>query len=146
MLDSDFRRMRWERKKRWFCLAGVILEYIKDEVKIDNTMSQSLLFLWKECETLVHMAKTRVWYAIPDCSSTKLALLWTILNLSYTDFSWCKFGHRAPRQEVTQAESSRGFQSAGGLVGTAAAYEVGGVEWERESKLALDSEGRKKKN
>lgn len=49
------------------------------------------------------------------------------------------------RQEVTQAESSCGFQSAGGLVGTSAAYEVGGVEWERESKLALDSERRGKK-
>lgn len=55
-------------------------------------------------------------------------------------------GTEPPRQEVTQAESSPGFQSAGGLVGTGAAYEVGGAEWERESKLALDSEGEKKKN
>lgn len=55
-------------------------------------------------------------------------------------------GTGPPRQEVTQAESSRGFQSAGGLVGTGAAYEVGGAEWERESKLALDSERGKKKN
>lgn len=62
---------------------------------MDNTMSQKLFFWGKEYETLVHMAKTRVWYAIPDCFSTELALLWAILNLSYTDFCWCKFGHRA---------------------------------------------------
>lgn len=30
-------------------------------------------------------------------------------------------------------------------MGTSAAYEVGGVEWEREPKLAMDSEGREKK-
>lgn len=30
-------------------------------------------------------------------------------------------------------------------MGTSAAYEVGGVEWEREPKLALDSEGRENK-
>jgi len=40
------------------------------------------------------------------------------------------------RQEVTQAESSRGFQSARGLLGTSSASGVGGVEWETESKLA----------
>ena len=48
-------------------------------------------------------------------------------------------------QEVTQAESSHGFQSAGGLAGTGAAHEAGGAEQERESTLALDCEGRKKK-
>lgn len=47
------------------------------------------------------------------------------------------------RQEVSEAESSRGSRSAGGLAGTHAACEAGGVEWERESKAALDSEGRK---
>lgn len=72
-------------------------------------MSQSLFFLWKECETLVHMAKTRVWYAIPDCSRTKLALLCAILNPSYTDFCWWKSRHgalktgKAPRQKAVAA-------------------------------------------
>lgn len=53
-------------------------------------------------------------------------------------------GTEPSREEVTQAESSHGFQSAGGLLGTGVAYEVGGVEWERESKLALDSEGKER--
>lgn len=88
---------RWDQKEKkgCFCLDSVFLDYLKDEVKIDNTMSQSLFFCIRNVETLVHMAKTRVWYAILDCSSTKLALLWAILNLSYTDFCWCKSGHRA---------------------------------------------------
>lgn len=47
-------------------------------------------------------------------------------------------------QEGTQAESSCGFRCAGGLPGATAAWEGGGVERERESKLALDSVGGEK--